>query len=175
MLAIRLRRVGRKGQAHYRILVQDSRHSPKSGKVVAYLGSLDPHNKTTTLKKEEVTRFLNNGAQPSNRVAQLLKAEGVKLPKWVVIDKTKQGKLRNPEKLRKNRPAEEATKAPKQEPEEQPKPEAETEKPASPEKPAAKDTDTKKAEPAKTDESKDDTATDSKKQKDSKADKSATK
>lgn len=173
MLAIRLRRVGRKGQAHYRILVQDSRRSPKSGRVVAYLGSLDPHNKITKLNKEEITRFLNNGAQPSNRVARLLKAEGIKLPKWVAIDETKQGKLRNPEKLRKNRPAEEATEAPKQEAEEQPKPEAETEKPASPENPAPKEANDKKKKTAKKAEPKDDTATDSKQQKDSEAEKPA--
>jgi len=104
MLAIRLKRIGRKGQAYYRIVVQDSRHSPKSGKVVAYIGSLDPHGKTCSLDKDVAKLFLSNGAQPSNRAAKLLKAEGVKLPKWVVIDKNKKGKLRNPEKLRKNRP-----------------------------------------------------------------------
>jgi hypothetical protein len=36
----------------------------------------------------------------------LLQAEGVKLPSWVKLSAAKAGKLRNPEKLRRNRPAE---------------------------------------------------------------------
>ena len=51
---------------------------------------------------------MEHGAQPSDRVARLLKSEGVKLPKWVKLESTKARDIRNPEKLRKNRPAEEA-------------------------------------------------------------------
>lgn len=107
MLAIRMQRTGRKGHAMFRVVVQDSRVTPTSGKVVALLGSYDPHAKTTTLDKEKAAAFLQNGAQPSERAASLLQKEGVKLPKWVNIDATKAGKLRNPEKLRKNQPKEE--------------------------------------------------------------------
>ena len=107
MLTIRMQRTGRKGHAMFRVVVQDSRVTPTSGKIVASLGSYDPHAKTTTLDKEKAATFLKNGAQPSERVALLLKSEGVKLPKWVTVDTKKAGKLRNPEKLRKNRPAEE--------------------------------------------------------------------
>lgn len=106
MLTIRMQRTGRKGHAMFRVVVQDSRVTPTSGKVVAMLGSYDPHAKTTTLDKEKAAAFLKNGAQPSDRAAMLLKSEGVKLPKWVDVDSKKAGKLRNPEKLRKNRPAE---------------------------------------------------------------------
>src|SRR6476661_9041726 len=102
MLTIRMQRTGRKGHAMFRVVVQDSRTTPTSGKVVALLGSYDPHAKTTTLDKEKAAAFLQNGAQPSERAASLLQKEGVKLPKWVNIDATKAGKLRNPEKLRKN-------------------------------------------------------------------------
>lgn len=126
MLAIRMQRTGRKGLAQYRVVVQDSRKSPTSGRVVAYLGSYDPHAKTTTLKKEDAQRFLDNGAQPSERVAKLLKREGVKLPKWVVLSDPKERTIRSPEKLRKNQPAQEAApeEAPAEEPVEAPAEEA---------------------------------------------------
>jgi small subunit ribosomal protein S16 len=107
MLTIRMQRTGRKGHAMFRVVVQDSRVTPTSGKVVALLGSYDPHAKTTTLNKEKAETFLKNGAQPSDRAAMLLKSEGVKLPEWVTIDSKKSRKLRNPEKLRKNQPKEE--------------------------------------------------------------------
>ncbi len=108
MLAIRMQRTGRKGHAMFRVVVQDSRQTPTSGRVVALLGSYDPHAKTVVLDKEKAAQYLKNGAQPSERAASLLKKEGVKLPEWVMIDTSKAGKLRNPEKLRKNQPKEEA-------------------------------------------------------------------
>ena len=106
MLAIRMQRTGRKGHAMFRVIVQDARLTPTSGKVVALLGSYDPHAKTATLDKEKAAEFLKNGAQPSDRAALLLKKEGVKLPSWVSVDTKKAGKLKNAEKLRKNQPKE---------------------------------------------------------------------
>ncbi len=114
MLAIRLQRIGRRGHAQFRVVVQDSRWSPKSGKYVALLGSYNPHAKTNTLVKDQAQTFLNNGAQPSERVAKLFKEEGIKLPKWVTVNKKKAGKAKNPEKLRKNQPAEAKTEEPKE-------------------------------------------------------------
>lgn len=106
MLVIRMQRTGRKGHAQFRVVVQDSRRTPTSGKVVASLGSYNPHTKTTTLDKEKASFYLEHGAQPTERVVRMLKAEGVKLPSWVSESSKKEGKLKNPEKLRKNRPAE---------------------------------------------------------------------
>lgn len=149
MLAIRMQRTGRRGHANFRVVVQDSRQSPASGKVVALLGSYDPHTKTAALDKEKAEFYLKHGAQPSERTARLLKSEGVKLPKWVEITKSKKKTIRNAEKLRKNRPA--GTEAPKKEekeasadetpteaekPAEEPK-EAEAPKEEKPEEPAA--------------------------------------
>jgi small subunit ribosomal protein S16 len=108
MLTIRMQRTGRKGHAMFRVVVQDARRTPTSGKVVALLGSYDPHAKAVSIDKEKAATFLTNGAQPSERVARLLQAEGVKLPSWVKISESKAGKLRNPEKLRKNQPKEAA-------------------------------------------------------------------
>lgn len=105
MLAIRLQRQGRSGHAHYRVIVQDSRWHPTNNKIVAQIGTYDPHTKATRLDTDAAKDFLTNGAHPSTRAALLLKANGVKLPKWVVIEKKAKRTLRNPEKLRKNRPA----------------------------------------------------------------------
>jgi small subunit ribosomal protein S16 len=104
MLVIRLQRLGRKNDAQYRIVVQNSRNHPKRGKVIAYVGSYDPHSKQIELSKDEIQEYLNNGAQPSNRVALLLKSEGIKLPKWVVIKKQTKRETKNQDKLRKNQP-----------------------------------------------------------------------
>ena len=109
MLTIRMQRTGRHGHAMFRMVVQDSRRTPTSGKIVALLGNYDPHAKTVTVNKEKTSFYLEHGAQPSDRVARLLKNEGLKLPEWVKLEAKKASKIRNPEKLRRNRPTEEAT------------------------------------------------------------------
>lgn len=109
MLAIRLQRIGRKGYPVYRLAVQEAQRHPSSGRVVAYVGSYNPHTKEATIQKEVAQKYLNNGAQPTPRVVKLLKDAGVKLPSWVkepVADKQKA--IRHAEKLRKNQPKEEA-------------------------------------------------------------------
>lgn len=108
MLAIRLQRLGRKGYPVYRLAVQEAQRHPSSGRVVAYVGSYNPHTKEVNIQKETAQKYLDNGAQPTPRVVKLLKAEGVNLPKWVkepVSDKQKS--IKNVEKLRKNQPVEE--------------------------------------------------------------------
>lgn len=104
MLAIRMQRTGRKGHAAFRMVVQDSRQTPTSRRVVAQLGHYDPHTKAIVLNKEQASFYLEHGAQPSDRVARLLKKEGVTLPKWVAFEVDTERKTRNPEKLRKNQP-----------------------------------------------------------------------
>jgi small subunit ribosomal protein S16 len=106
MLVIRMQRTGRKGHAMFRIVVQDSRLTPTSGKVVAALGSYDPHGKAIILDKEKAKFYLEHGAQPSERVARLLKSEGVKLPDWVKISADKERTVRNADKRRSTRPDE---------------------------------------------------------------------
>lgn len=106
MLAIRMQRTGRKGHAMFRVIVQDSRRTPTSGKVVAYLGSYDPHAKTVVLDKDKAGSYLKHGAQPSDRVALLLKSEGIKLPTWVELPAKGKSEVRNPDKRRSTRPPE---------------------------------------------------------------------
>jgi small subunit ribosomal protein S16 len=127
-----MQRTGRKGHAMFRVVVQESRLTPTSGKVVARLGSYDPHGKAIILDKEKASFYLDHGAQPSDRVARLLKAEGVKLPGWVKLEANKERTVRNADKRRSTRPDEPvAEEAPAEEPAEETAP-AET-----PEEPAA--------------------------------------
>jgi small subunit ribosomal protein S16 len=79
---------------------------------VALLGNFNPHTKEAKIDKEKAEYYLKNGAQPSDRVVRLLKAEGVKLPSWVKVPSSKERSIRNIEKLRKNRPAEEVQEEP---------------------------------------------------------------
>jgi small subunit ribosomal protein S16 len=110
--------------------------------VVAALGSYNPHAKTANIDKEKVSFYLEHGAQPSERVARLLKAEGVKLPKWVKVADEKKRTIKNTEKLRKNRPQEaEPAEAPvEKKPAEEPAPEAETPTEAAPAETPAEET-----------------------------------
>lgn len=119
MLAIRMQRTGRKKHAMFRVIVQESRLTPTSGRVVALLGSYDPHAKTTTLVKDKAEFYLKHGAQPSERVVSLFIREGVDLPDWVKKPSEKKRAIRNPEKLRKNQPKEEPAAAAEETPAEE--------------------------------------------------------
>ena len=112
MLAIRMQRNGRAHYPTYRIVVQESQRHPLSGRVVAEVGNYNPATKALTLDKGAVEKYLNNGAQPSSRVAFILSKNGVKLPKWVKMAPKKTKAAKHADKLRKNQPKEEAVEAP---------------------------------------------------------------
>ena len=78
MLRIRLRRVGKKKQPMYRIVVADSR-APRDGAFVEVLGYYHPldNPSTFTIDGERARRWLDRGAQPSDRVSKLLAIEGI--------------------------------------------------------------------------------------------------
>lgn len=108
MLAIRLQRLGRKAAPVYRVAVQEAQRHPSSGRVVAYVGSYNPHTKESKIDAEKASFYLKNGAQPTPRVVRLLQEAKVELPAWVKAVRTdKNAGIRNPEKLRKNQPKEE--------------------------------------------------------------------
>lgn len=105
MLAIRLQRLGRKAYPVYRVAVQEAQRHPSSGRVVAYVGSYNPHTKETNINVEQAQKYLDNGAQPTPRVVKLLAGAGVKLPSWVKQpDVTKSKNVKKADKLRKNQP-----------------------------------------------------------------------
>ncbi len=78
MLRIRLRRVGKKKQPMYRIVVADSR-SPRDGDFVESIGYYHPLDNPSTivLDQERAKMWLGRGAQPSGRVAKILAIQGV--------------------------------------------------------------------------------------------------
>lgn len=106
MLVIRMQRSGRKGHAMFRVVVQDARRTPTSGKVVAQLGSYNPHAKQLVLDKDKAQFYLDHGAQPSERAVRLFTSEGIKLPKWVTTPAPKQRTVKNADKRRSTRPEE---------------------------------------------------------------------
>ncbi len=78
MVKIRLKRMGQKKAPFYRIVVADSR-SPRDGRFIEQVGYYDPTKNPTALKIDEelVTKWLKNGAQPTDTVARLLKNAGI--------------------------------------------------------------------------------------------------
>ena len=78
MLRIRLRRVGKKKQPSYRIVVADIR-APRDGKFVEQIGQYNPMTDppTTVVLEERAKHWLSNGAKPSEAVERILRAHGI--------------------------------------------------------------------------------------------------
>jgi small subunit ribosomal protein S16 len=76
---IRMKRMGRKNRAFFRICATDSR-SPRDGRVIEELGSYDPSVPETdarvVLNKERVAYWLGVGAIPSPKVSVMIKKYG---------------------------------------------------------------------------------------------------
>jgi small subunit ribosomal protein S16 len=85
MLKIRLKRLGRKNQPQYRIVVTEHTQ-PVSGEYLEKIGNYEPALKAITLDKEKAIEWMNKGAKPTNTVAKLFEKEGVK-HKLIVIKK----------------------------------------------------------------------------------------
>ncbi|MFW6380938.1 MAG: 30S ribosomal protein S16 [Bacillota bacterium] len=75
---IRLRRMGKKRSASYRVVVADS-HKARDGRFIEELGYYDPTTEPESYKIDEdkALKWLNNGALPSNTVRSLLKKSGI--------------------------------------------------------------------------------------------------
>lgn len=79
---IRLQRHGRKGYAHYTIVIADSR-APRDGRFIERLGSYDPNINPAKvdLNFERALYWIEAGAQPTDTVRNILSREGVMLMK----------------------------------------------------------------------------------------------
>ena len=75
---IRLKRMGKKRNPVYRIVVADSR-SPREGRFVEEIGTYDPNQEPSlvTVNEEAAKKWLANGAQPTETVGKLLKQAGI--------------------------------------------------------------------------------------------------
>lgn len=71
MLIMRLQRIGKKGQAYFRIIVTEHTKKPQ-GEYLELLGSYDPHKKDLKVKKERIDHWISMGVQLSPTVNNLL-------------------------------------------------------------------------------------------------------
>jgi small subunit ribosomal protein S16 len=75
---IRLRRMGTKKTAFYRVVVADSR-AARDGRFVESLGTYDPKQRPMVVKidEEKALHWLQLGAQPTDTVRSLLSKAGI--------------------------------------------------------------------------------------------------
>ncbi len=77
MLTMRLQRIGRKNEPHYRVVVTDSRNAPKSGKFIEIVGSYNPKLGNVQLAKDRITHWIGNGTQMSDTVHNFFVDQGL--------------------------------------------------------------------------------------------------
>ncbi|PWM74654.1 MAG: 30S ribosomal protein S16 [Oscillospiraceae bacterium] len=78
MVKIRLRRMGSKKNAFYRVVVADSR-SPRDGRFIEELGYYNPLTDPATIKinEEQAKKWIADGAQPTETVRSIFKKSGI--------------------------------------------------------------------------------------------------
>jgi len=78
MIKLRLRRTGAKKKPSYRIVVADAR-AKRDGRFIEIVGQYYPLTDPSTivLDNDRARYWLSQGAQPTERVAKLLKIQGV--------------------------------------------------------------------------------------------------
>ncbi len=75
---IRLKRMGKRRSASFRLIVSDSRNAT-TGRFVEEIGYYDPTTEPETyeIDEEKALKWLNNGARPSSTVKSLFKKSGI--------------------------------------------------------------------------------------------------
>ena len=78
MVKIRLKRMGAHKQPFYRVVVADSR-APRDGKFIEEIGYYNPMTepKEIRIDEEAASKWLSNGAQPTETVKKLFKNSGI--------------------------------------------------------------------------------------------------
>lgn len=78
MVKIRLKRMGSKKKPFYRIVVADSR-APRDGRFIEEIGYYNPVSEPKVFKvdAEKVTKWISNGAKPTETVGKLFKKNGI--------------------------------------------------------------------------------------------------
>ncbi len=85
---LRLKRMGSKQKPFYRVVAADSR-SPRDGRFIETIGTYDVLKDQVTIDEEKTMKWLNNGAQPTDTVRNILSNQGI----WAKYkNKTKEGK-----------------------------------------------------------------------------------
>ena len=83
---LRLKRMGSKQKPFYRVVAADSR-SPRDGRFIETVGTYNPikTSDNLTIDEEKALYWLNNGAQPTDTVKNILSKTGV----WAKFKNTK--------------------------------------------------------------------------------------
>ncbi|MEG0662145.1 MAG: 30S ribosomal protein S16 [Anaerovoracaceae bacterium] len=78
MVKIRLKRMGANKKPFYRVVVADSRRA-RDGKFIEEIGYFNPLTEPDEIKidAEAAKKWLDNGAQPTERVRSLFKKVGI--------------------------------------------------------------------------------------------------
>ena len=74
---LRLMRMGKKKQPTYRVVAADAR-SPRNGRFIEIIGTYEPRQDPSriVIDNERAAHWIQNGAQPTERVESLLKISG---------------------------------------------------------------------------------------------------
>ncbi len=74
---LRLMRMGKKKQPTYRLVAADGR-SPRNGRFIEIVGTYEPRAEPSAIRidSDKVLGWLRKGAQPTETVEKLLKADG---------------------------------------------------------------------------------------------------
>lgn len=77
MLSLRLQRIGRKNDPHFRLVVTDSKNAAQSGKGVEIVGTYNVKMGVFNPNADRVKHWLSVGAKPSDTVFNLLINKGI--------------------------------------------------------------------------------------------------
>ena len=77
MLMMRLQRIGRRNEAHFKIVVIEKTKGPKSQKYIDIVGSYNPKMGVVTIDEDKAKKHLANGVQPSDTVYNMLVTKGL--------------------------------------------------------------------------------------------------
>mgnify|MGYP004519744571 FL=1 len=75
---LRLKRMGSKRKPFYRIVAADAR-SPRDGRFIETVGTYNPikGSEVVTVDEEKALKWLNNGAEPTDTVKNILSHQGI--------------------------------------------------------------------------------------------------
>lgn len=91
MLVIKLKRIGKKHQAAFRLIVDEKRHKV-FGKNVEDLGWYNPRGNKLEVNKDRVLYWLKTGAKPTDTVHNLLISASILTGKKIAVHKSRRSK-----------------------------------------------------------------------------------
>lgn len=72
MITLRLQRIGRRNDPHFRVMATDSKNAAKTGKFIEIVGTYDVKMGTFAVKADRIKYWISVGAQTSNTLNNLL-------------------------------------------------------------------------------------------------------